>query len=203
LTNYLHLLKPEQIKSFRKELGSTGTNHVVREFQNAIHQGKDDFEPSGLLDWIKTQSGQFTSPAKNIGDNLQLEIRNYVFKQLKKFYGEKEKAWWTYGVPEAIQIHCSERSIAEKRIEPEENYLDTIHYHEIIKMKEHKQEFIPIFTPPNAEREKEDNKTKWFVKFNSVRIKYSHPERRNVSEEELKFLEELQGWLLPRLNEAK
>lgn len=175
-------------------------DHVVREFQYAIYKEFPEFVPDGLLEWVNTQTGQFNQPAKVIGDKLQLEIRNFVFKELKRLYGEKEKKWWVEGVPLIIQQHCSTRHIEEKRVEPEENYLDTIHYMDIIKMKEHKQEFLKIFTPPNLEREKEENKIKWFIQFNSIRKKYSHPERQFVAESELRFLEELQAWLLPRLN---
>ncbi|MFY0686579.1 MAG: DGQHR domain-containing protein [Cyclobacteriaceae bacterium] len=198
ITNFLSNCAPDLIKDFRSNLGAAGTEHVVREYQKILNEFDDSFNPDGLQDWIKTNSGQFNLPAKEIGDRLQLKIRNYIFKKLQESYGISNKNWWIEGVPINVQKSCTLRHIEEKRTEPEENYLDTIDYWEIVSKNENKHLFTKLFTPAGQEQVKNADK-KWFVEFNNIRKKYSHPERKRISEEELKFLSSTEEWLIERL----
>ena len=93
----------------------------------------------------------------------------------------------------------SNRQIEKRRKDPEEDYFDTIHYYDIVLVKEHKKLFVQTFTPPRLEQSKELNKLKWFIRFNNIRKKYSHSEGDNVSEDELLFLKDLEQWLFGRI----
>lgn len=198
IANFLQNCEPSKFKEFRGKLGARGTYHVVREYQREIKQEIPEFNPEGLDEWIEASTGQFNAPAKEIGDRLQIKIREYIFEVLKKNYGEANKNWWVEGVPINIQKACGIRQIEEKRAEPEENYIDTIDYWDILSKKENKQLFIKMFTPPGQEQKSNADKS-WFLKFNNIRKKYSHPEREGVKEAELEFLEESEVWILERL----
>ena len=51
------------------------------------------------------------------------------------------------------------------------------------------------FTPPDQISGNKKKKLEWPTKFNSIRQKYSHPQRENSSEEEYTFLLETKDWL--------
>ena len=181
----------DKLNKLRSYFGGGATDKVLKEFQNAINKEFDNFKPEGLEQWIKESTGMFNLPSKKLGDEIQLLIMEHVFSILKKEYGEKN--WWYYGIPKEIQKYCADKEIDENHKEPAENYLLTLHYQKIIK--DNKNILLKFYTKPGEERISVDKKLGWFVKFNTIRNKFSHPEREKVTEEEFNFLQELYEWL--------
>ena len=93
----------------------------------------------------------------------------------------------------------ADNKIEEGSLEPESNFLNTIHYLTIIK--KHWALLGNYFTPPGLESAKKEERIAWLKRFNQIRKKYSHPQRENVTEDEYKFLVELNEWLSQKLNE--
>lgn len=180
----------------RRLFGSGATEKVVWEFLYAINKKFNDFNPIGLSQWIKDNSGEFNIPSYELGHKrIEPLIDNFVKSKLKKEFGEKH--WWIEGVPKEIQKKCANNKIEEGSIEPESNFLNTIHY--LIIIEKQWSLFGNYFTPPGMESEKKSNRIAWLQKFNQIRKKYSHPQRENVTEEEYIFLVELNEWLTQKL----
>lgn len=195
IVGYLNNLDLHQIKTLRGFFGSGAVDKVLREFQSAIHKDFDDFLPEGLAQWEKERTGLYNKPAKDIGDELQILIRDHLFQKLKGEFGEKR--WWSEGIPKDIQKSCAVKKIEDGNKERDENYLLTLDYEKIIR--ENKSFLINFYTEPGKESSGTEKKVAWFAKFNSIRVKFSHPEREKVTEEELNFLKELLAWLKPKL----
>lgn len=185
----------EAKKRMRGYFGSGATEKVVREFQNAIHDDFHEFNPEGLDQWIKESSGQFNKAAYAVGnEKIQPLIDKFVQKKLKLEYGKK---WWHEAVPLKVRNDCVLRKEDEKSEAEPWEFLDTIHYKEII---DNNWSILGnYFVEPGKESESKKKKLTWFVKFNSIRKKYSHPQRPSVTEEEYQYLEKTYEWLQTKL----
>jgi DNA sulfur modification protein DndB len=194
---FVQSLSSEEIRKLRGYVGGSAVERVLREFQNVINQEYQEFQPEGLAQWLKENTGVYNEKAKKLGDEIQLHIRDYIFGKLKEMYGTTSNRWWTEGVPKEVQKRC-----AIERIEHEDgedhNYLYLLDYQRILKdkdQKEVKKILINQFTPPSLMEAKEDKKLTWFVDWNKIRQKYSHPEKGKVTEDEFQYLVNLREWL--------
>ena len=69
----------------------------------------------------------------------------------------------------------------------------TIHYYSIVYGN---WELLGnYFTKPGEEQIKKSEKLNWLNKFNTIRQKYSHPQREKVTETELEELEKIHEFL--------
>lgn len=184
-----------ELKKLRGHLGGSAVDKVIREFQYAVNKSFEDFNPAGLEKWIKDNSGIYNNPSKLMGDEIQLGIRNFVFSKLKEELGEKN--WWTQGVHKKIQTYCATAQIEEGHSEEIEHYLLTLHYQQIVK--DNKALLLEYFTPNDMKSAGIDKRLSWFVQFNTIRKKFSHPERDKVTEEEFGFLTDLKEWLFSKI----
>ncbi|MBC8179892.1 DGQHR domain-containing protein [candidate division KSB1 bacterium] len=200
ITSFVRDLDYEGTKKLRGLFGSGATEKVQREFQNAIHQKFPEFNPEGLEQWIQESSGQFDSPAHELGHNhIEPMIDECIRNMLKREYGVKDDKWWIDGVPGPVQKKCSERKIDERSTKPPHHFLTTMHYHSIIKSNW--MLLGDCFTPPGMGNAGKDKKLTWLDKFNKIRIKYSHPQREHVTEQDLEFLKDLYRWLSININQ--
>ena len=107
LGEYLNMLQPQKIRDFRNAgTGNVGRENVVREFQRVINSRFENFNPDGLQDWIRDNSGRYNEESKGLVDKIQLGVRDHLFSTLKEEY---EDRWWHDGVPKDTQ----KRSAAE------------------------------------------------------------------------------------------
>jgi len=185
-------LSLEQIKKLRGFVGGSAVDRVLREFQDQISKEYEKFSPEGLAQWQKERTGIYNAPANQLGHDMQLRIRDFIFNKLKKEYGVANDRWWTEGVPTDVQKKCANERI-EKKKGPDWKYLFLMDYYRIIK-DQHKL-FLNTFTPPDSKSAKIDNKLKWFRDWNHIRNKYSHPEQGTVTEEEYQVMLYLKKWL--------
>lgn len=180
------------IKKLRSLFGSGATEKVLRHFQHAIHNDYPDFTPQGLEQWIKDNSGEFNKPAYDLGHNkIEPMIDMFIKNKLKLEFGEQY--WWIKGIPKTIQKKCADKKIDTGTGEPEWHFLDTIHYAVIIE--NYWTLLGNYFTHPDQKSGNKKKKLEWLRKFNSIRQKYSHPQRENTTEEEYAFLVETKEWL--------
>lgn len=195
--NFIDALDSEGIKKLRSLFGASAPEKILKEFQYAIHQDYNDFNPLGLQQWIKEHSGQFNAKSYEIGTFIEKTlIHDFIEKTLKIKYGEEN--WWTEGVPPRIQIECSKRRIEKKSKEHDGHFLDLIDYREIINNSW--DIFGNSFTPPGLGSVAKSKRIEWIVTFNSIRQKYSHPQRENTTEKDYEFLVNTKEWLNIKLS---
>ncbi|MCD4753800.1 MAG: DGQHR domain-containing protein [Anaerolineaceae bacterium] len=200
ITEFIRNLDCEGTKKLRSLFGSGATEKVQREFQNAIHKKFPEFNPDGLEQWIQESSGQFDNRAHELGHNfIEPMIDEFIIKMLKKEYGLKNDNWWISGVPNPVQKKCSERKIDDKSTNSPEHFLTTLHYLSIINSNW--KLLGDYFTPPGKGNVSKGKKLGWLEEFNKIRIKYSHPQREHVTEQDFGFLEDLHGWLSNNLSQ--
>lgn len=185
-------LSVEEIKKLRGFVGGGAVDRVLREFQNAINKSYESFEPGGLRQWQKENTGVYNQYAKTLGDEMQLRIREFIFVKLREEYGISNDRWWSEGVPKDVQKRCSNERI-EHGEGVDQDYLYLLDYQKIIKNQS--KIIINYFTPPDLKSAKIDKRIGWFVQWNKIRAKYSHPEQGKVTEDEYNFLLSIKEWL--------
>ncbi|MHA2219005.1 MAG: DGQHR domain-containing protein [Candidatus Hodarchaeales archaeon] len=195
IVKFIEKLDSEGLKKLRSYFGGGAPEKILKEFQCAINAQYADFNPPGLQQWIKEHTGQYITKCFDTGTHIEEELLNkFIKKVLQKEYGTK---WWKEGVPINIQKSCSNKKIEKKSDEDVANFLELLDYQEIVSRNWNL--LGNYFTPPGLETSGKDKRLAWFVKFNSIRAKYSHPARENTTEEEYNFLLGTKKWLEKKL----
>jgi DNA sulfur modification protein DndB len=190
--NFVKSLSLEEIKKLRGFVGGSAVDRVLREFHNVINKDYDSFAPEGLEQWKKENTGIYNQYSRDLGDEMQLRIRAFIFEKLKEEFGLSDDRWWSEGVPKDVQKRCSIERI-EHGEGADQDYLYLLDYQKIIKHQ--KKILLNFFTPPDLKSAKLDKRIGWFAPWNKIRAKYSHPEKGKVTEEEYNFLVETKEWL--------
>ena len=203
VTDLIKTLTFQKTKDFRNAgTGNVGRENVVREFQKAINTRFNNFNPIGLTEWIRDNSGKYNQDSKAFVDKLQLAIRDNLFNELKDKFDER---WWYDGVPKETQKRSAGEAIERGNNEPHWHFVYLLDYLKIITSNW--TLFKDTYSDPNKEvyagqkygSSQKEKATHWFSKLNDIRIKVSHPERAAVTENEYKFLVNLSSWLLPNI----
>ena len=198
-------MPPQKAKDFRSAgTGGVGRENVVRELQKTIHDRFNNFNPKGLQEWITDNSGKFNNQSKILVDRIQLAIRDNLFEELKNEFNDR---WWYDGVPKETQKRSANEAIERGSKEPHWHFVYLLDYLKIITSNW--ALFQDSYSDPNKDvyqgstngKSRKEKATHWFSKLNDIRIKVSHPERASVSEDEFKFLSNLAGWLLPKIED--
>jgi DNA sulfur modification protein DndB len=207
VTDLIKTLNNQKIKDFRNAgTGGVGRENVVREFQKTIHERFKNFEPKGLLEWVRDNSGRFNNDAKLIVDKIQLEIRDNLFSELKNEFDDR---WWYDGVPKETQKRSAAEAIEKGSTEPHWHFVYLLDYLKIITSNW--SLFKDNYSDPDKEVYKgtaygssqKEKATHWFSTLNEIRKKVSHPERAAVTESEYKFLIKLSSWLLQNISDQE
>lgn len=175
------------IKQFRRNVGAVGQKNSAFAMMERIQKHKNTFNPFGLSDYIRSQDKAGTSRARQIIPEVQLNIRLITMTLLKEKYGQEEDGWWRQGVPQKIRSEVA----ARREVSPErgelESFFELIDYKKIASANwQLFEDYLGI-----GNKRKKDYKLKWFDKLNTLRNKIAHPERGNVSDEEVDFLEKI------------
>ena len=198
---FIDNLSSDDLRNMSRQWGSTGVTKVRREFQRVIHEKYPNFQPEGLMQYIKESSGIFNEETRDNIFTAQEAIKDYIFAALKQEFGDGSNNWWRLGVPKQIQKDCAVKAIEVDPPEPPENFLLVLDYQKIIKANW--KLLGDVFTPPDMKQASKDDRLSWFVSFNSIRNRVMHPERQTVTEEEYLFINNLKKWLLDRIDQQK
>ncbi len=193
-------LNGEGLNKLRTYFGASAPDKIMMEFANAIHEEYQDFSPEGLGQWIIEHTGKYTELSWTLGSKyVEPLIHNYIIDTLKREFGER--SWWNDGVPINVQKDCATARIENRSQEPDWHFLTTIQHRDIID--KNWALFGSAFSPPGSENASKEKKLAWFVRFNTIRQRYSHPQRDVITEDEYLFIRDLYEWLKAKLEPNK
>ena len=190
----------EIVGQLRGEFGGGAVSRVVKYLQDPINKRFSTYNPEGLDEWRETMSGQYTELSSDLGYLLEKKLFDFLNKKLKEIHGRAEKDWWYKGIPPSVSSSAVQTKNNEQSTKHAYNFLYLINVKEIILFRANKEHLLPIFTPPGKERENQEAKVSWIVKFNDIRKLYSHPKRSDVSKEQYEFLESTAEWVRERIS---
>ncbi|MGA1978411.1 MAG: DGQHR domain-containing protein [Bacteroidales bacterium] len=200
LGEYLSTFDESQRKAFRDLRGIEGMTYRTRQCQQGIRVRIPDFNPDGLNEWIELQKQQTNKSAKDIIDNVEVMLQNYIVSELQREYGIEDDHWWYEGVPSPVRQKVSQLMEEDKNKRGgKEYYFDLIHYRRIII--ENWELFERTFA--FGSKGNKDKKTEWLEFINETRKIVAHPSSgKIVSIEDYTKLEEFHNWLITQIQEA-
>jgi len=201
IINYIKDLNDDDRESLRKAYGAGGETKYWRTFQKVIRDTYSNFNPEGLDDYLARQEKQNNERAFAI----IREIETYFNKDFKSKLEDKfGRMWFKKGVPPQIGDDAAALAVKKNReIENEEDEVEpwdciNIIAYRVIAVKNWQEIFEKEYTRPGEEKISggKEEKTKWMVKLEYLRNQNVHS--YFVTEDELKFLEELNSWLIKK-----
>lgn len=182
----------EERKGFRDLRGVQGQTTRMRRCQQAIRQQIQEFNPSGLDDFIKLEKEKTNLRAKEIIDRIERRLQRLVMDELKReFPGTDE--WWLFGVPKPVRLEVRQRAESDdNKRGSTEAYFELIDYRRIALHQ------WSIFEPllGYGKSGNKEKRTKWLVEVNDKRNIVSHPSSGiSLTLEQLAVLEEYDAWL--------
>lgn len=199
IIHFIRDINPEQREELKKAYGAGGENKYWRTFQKIVRETHKNFNPEGLDEYLTKQEKQNNDRAFAIIREIETFFNNDFKNKLEDKFG---KMWFKKGVPP--QIGDDAAALATKKNRDIENELDEVEpwdcvniiAYRAIAVKNWQDVFEKDYTKPGEEKISggKEEKTKWMVRLEFLRNQNVHS--YFVTEEELKFLEELYDWLI-------
>jgi DGQHR domain-containing protein len=192
LGQYLAKFDSVQRKAFRDLRGAQGVVYRTRQCQQGIRTIIPEFNPEGLDEWINLEKQQTNKNAKEIIDQMEIILQDFVVDELKRQYGVDEELWWYEGVPGSIRGKVTGRMEEDKNKRGgKEYYFDLIDYKKIIQ--ENWEIFENTFAFGKGNKGK---KTEWLDLINETRKIVAHASSgKTVSIEDFTRIREYYDWL--------
>jgi DNA sulfur modification protein DndB len=199
---FINNISDEDRLVLKKAYGASGENKYWRTFQKIVRDTHNDFNPAGLDEFLLKQEKQNNDRAFAIIREIETFFNNDFRIKLEDKFGKK--MWFKKGVPPNIGDDAVALSTKKNRdIENEEDEVDpwdciNIIAYRAIAVKNWQDVFEKDYTKPGEEKISggKEEKTKWMVQLEHLRNQNVHS--YFVTEEELKFLEELYDWLIKK-----
>ena len=181
----------EQLTQFRGRYGTGAARIYAFIFMQLIHEASPTFDPPGLQDFIVEGSSETIAEAQLLVSESEDSIRDITLKVLRDIYGED---WWREGVPTTVRTNAAQRS--EQSDEPGEShqFLDLIDFKKIAEQSKHWRTFEPVWKMDPKLRSKNDTLA-WMDRLSGIRNRAFHSGRRQVSSEEIAFLQAVHGFV--------
>ncbi len=196
---FLKELSPEQRLELKKSYGAGGQTKHWRIFQKIVRDTHKNFSPEGLDDYLIKKEKHNNDRAFAIIREIETFFNHDFKNKLEDKFG---RMWFKKGVPPQIGDDAVALATRKNRdIENEEDEVEpwdciNIIAYRSIAVKNWQDIFERDYTRPGEEKISggKDEKTKWMVKLEHLRNQNVHS--YFVTEDELKFLEELYEWLI-------
>ena len=144
------------------------------------------FNPPGLQKYLTSRDEEGTSDATAKVRKIQQRLFDYVMETLKSHHGLHNRAWWTEGIPRAIQKDCLVRWHDKGRKGEEESQLYLINY---ISICHHNWNlFKEVISLDARNKDNKNANTKWIKRLNDIRNITAHPERGALNKEQVAFV---------------
>jgi DNA sulfur modification protein DndB len=201
IINFIKDLNVEEREELKKAYGAGGENKYWRTFQKVVRETHKNFNPEGLDEFIAKQEKQNNDRAFAIIRDIETFFNQDFKSKLEEKFG---KMWFKKGVPPQIGDDAVALATKKNReIENEEDEVEpwdciNIIAYRSIAVKNWQDIFEKDYTKPKEEKISggKEEKTKWMVKLEFLRNQNVHS--YFVTEDELKFLEELNDWLIKK-----
>ena len=174
----------------RGRYGSGAARIYGFELMEIVHKVIPDFSPPGLEEYIQEHSTDRISYAQQMITDIEDAIRKITLSILRNQYGAIGDAWWRKGVPQTVRGQAAQRSEMSEEGGNPHQFLDLLDYKKIAELPRNWSEFGRCWAVDKQARSKRA-KLAWMDTLNTIRNRVSHSGRRQVTGEEITFLEEL------------
>jgi DGQHR domain-containing protein len=186
---------PLEIDILRSRIALKGVNLNTMNFLSIINRTFPGFHPDKLARYLETVDEEGTKDARNLIEEIQLRIYNFIVSKLKERFPGDKKGWWREGVPESVRVECSVKCEKEKGIKEPHQYLGLIDYVDILSINW--VNFEKDFTIRKGAGKKESLES--LKKLNSIRNITHHPEKWPADKSDVKFVREYHAHIINKL----
>lgn len=181
----------EQLAQFRGRYGTGAARIYAFIFMQIVHEARPSFDPPGLQDFIIEGSTETIAQAQMLLSETEDMIRGITLTVLRDLYGE---SWWRDGVPTTVRSNAAQRS--EQSDEPGEShqFMDLVDFKKIAELSKHWRTFEPVWKMDPKLRSKNDTLA-WMDRMSGIRNRAFHSGRRQVSSDEVAFLETVHDYV--------
>ena len=203
LIEHIDGLTAEKGAEYRKSYGTGGRARYYRSLQQAIRDGRSEFDAPGLDDYLKTQDKEVINKAREIVGELETFMRDDIKNVLQEEYGPD---WEQKGVPRGTRQKALELMVKRNLDEPRNKHVVAwdcmyfVDYHSVLTYSHDmwQKYFAKRYTKPGDEQLGGTWKKRldWVKHLNDVRNRVSHAQTQGVDDEEHELLIELRRWIL-------
>lgn len=179
----------DEVRRFRDQVGMAGVRRNEFEMMRVIMTAEPEFTAKGLKEHIKNQDIEGTRRARDMIDDVNRRLSEFVTDALKNKYGAEESGWWLE-VPLNIRKQCSDRREEDPKRHDPWQYLDLKCYRDIAHANWPLFQNYFLIDKQLATRTKPDQ-TMWIAKLNGYRQITHHPEKGYLKAEEVKEVEQI------------
>jgi len=190
--SYLSTLDANQKKAFRDARGDQGVIFRSRQIQFNIRNQIPNFNPDGLDDWMNLQKQQTNKKAKELIDDMEIALQEYIVEELKNTFTTTEDLWWYEGIPSTIRKKVADRMEEDKNKRGgKEYYFDLLDYKKVIS--DNWGLFENTFSYGKGGK---DKRLEWLDFINEARKIVSHASSgKTVSLEDFNKIDDYSKWL--------
>ena len=194
----------EYQSQFKVRYGSGGARDYFFQLVKIVRLKVPSLSPEGYEKWEEEQSEEKIHAADQHIKDLISSAINYVFKTLRERHGEKNNAYWEYGVKStATKTRAYEKSqdVPLEERGPLETYLDFIELKKVVEDKDNWELFKSVFNIKHSDDPKGRAKyVLWMDKVNKLRRISAHPSsERSYKLEDFEYIEWIYGEFINRL----
>lgn len=189
--------KKEDISIFRDQTALKGVRRNINRMLTIIFRKYEEFHPTKLKKYLAELDEEGTKEAKNLIDEIEKKMFNFITIKLKEHY-KKDKEWWYEGIPESVRKGCAERHELDKGLKEPEQYLYLIDYSSIFKKnwKDLNLEQYFALTKEGGV----DKKLEWISKLNKIRQITHHASKWPLEENDVKFVREIHRNIIDKID---
>ena len=178
-----------KLARFRGRYGGSAPRIYGLTLMQIIHEKNPSFSPPGIQEFMTEGSSETIARAHQLLSDTEDAIRELTLFLLKDLYDD---GWWRDGVPGNVRGNAAQRS--EQSNEPGEphQFLGLLDFKRIAAQPKHWRDFEQHWTIDPKLRSKND-KLAWMDRLSDIRNRAFHSGRREVSSDEIVFLETILG----------
>jgi DNA sulfur modification protein DndB len=193
-------------RRFSRKFGEGGVVEYHNQLCQIIYESQSDFGTEEFRKWLVAQDQARITNAEKQVRTIDSDLRDYVFRVLKRVHGEHEiptsgeKAYWDQGIENAkikSEAYSRQQQDAQSDRRPKEAYVNTIELMQIVRQPNNWPHFKDSLNIPLPGEKGKVYYLDWMNRFNQLRRISAHPSSvRRYTKEDFDFLE----WLRHELD---
>jgi len=177
-----------QVFRSRQALGGVGQNCLG--MMGIIAESIPEFTNNELKNYLITRDKAGTIVARDFIDKINIILYQDVLDTLKAHHGLDKDSWWWKGIPQATREKCDSQVNRDNGVKERWRYLSLADYQTIIPAN------WGLFDRKYGLGEgKKTDKVSWIGRLNKIRQTTHHPEKGDISKEEVAFVQKIYAFV--------
>ena len=197
IIGYIQNLPIDEKTDLRKKFGSGGIRQFRAAYQRAIKEYNQDFNPQSLVEYEENERRQFDQKIYDLTRTIEKHLRQLIEKECKHLYG---KDWFERAAPLPVKKDSVDLAVVKNHGQAISERVEPWDCVTLTHLKEIFTDSSNWTKGPNFQTQLmikgHDQKGSWLDNLIKIRNKNSHDNKQIVTDDDEKFMEALNGWLI-------